>query len=241
MIPKEIICVSEDMLNSAQECSIFLNIPLNIEPSHNQYLVFENNAISIISKQRKQLVRFTHSFNANAIQRRLQTQDQHLLKAFKDKQKPIKDILDVTAGWCRDSFILAQNGYQVSAIEHTHLVYFLTQHSLTRYLEQHALTLHLQHDNALTYLSQLKTLPDAIYLDPMFPSSNHQAKNKKEIQFLQSVTNNLDIEPLFQLALESAQQRVVVKRPLHSDFLNLLKPNFQFKGKTIRFDVYQCF
>lgn len=241
MFPKEIICFSQEMLLDAQHCSQFLSIPLNIEPSQEQYLVFENNAISMISKQQKQPLSVTHNFDSNAIQRRLQTQDQHLLKAFKDKQKPISSILDVTAGWCRDSFILAQNGYDVCAVEQSDLIYFLTQHSLTHYLKHHSLHLKLHHANALNYLNTLKELPSAIYLDPMFPSSNHQAKNKKEIQLLQSVTSNLDIEPLFQLALESAQQRVVVKRPLRSEFLNQLKPSFQFKGKTIRFDVYQCF
>jgi len=240
MLPKEIICLSQEMLKDAQQCSTFLSLPLNIEPSQEQYLLFENNAINVISKQKKQALSFTHNFDSSAIQRRLQTQDQHLLKAFKDKQKPINSILDVTAGWCRDSFILAQNGYDVCAVEQSNFIYFLTQYSLTHYLEQHSLHLKLLHDNALNYLSQLQTLPSAIYLDPMFPDNKHQAKNKKEIQLLQSVTSNLDIEPLFQLALESAQQRVVVKRPLRSEFLNQLKPSFQFKGKTIRFDIYQC-
>ncbi len=241
MLPQEIICLSQEMLEQAQQCSTFLSLPINAVATKDQYLKFEGNQISVISKERKQNTVFIHSFEEKAIQRRLQTQDQHLLKAFRDKQKPISRILDVTAGWCRDSFILAQNKYDVMAVEQSKLVYFLTHHSLTHYLRKNELKLSLFHDNALHHLTRLTDLPDAIYLDPMFPNSKHQAKNKKEIQVLQAVTHNLDIDDLFQSALSKAKQRVVVKRPLHSEFLCHQKPNFQFKGKTIRFDVYQCF
>lgn len=229
------------MLEEALECSKLLSIPIHKLASEDKFLNFENGVIHVISKHKKQQLSYNHDFTASAITRRLQTQDQHLLKAFKDKQKQIVTILDVTAGWCRDSFILAQNGYTINAIEQSDLIYYLTQYSLQRYQQQHKLALNLQHDNALNFLTHLTNLPDAIYLDPMFPSSKHQAKNKKEIQLLQAITNNVEIEELFSLALKKAKQRVVVKRPLNSEFLAHKKPDFQYEGKTIRFDVYQCF
>ncbi len=241
MFPKEIICLDETMLKQAQACSQLLSIPIHKAPSQDQFLNFENGMIDVVSKQKKQQLSYCHDFTANAITRRLQTQDQHLLKAFKDKQKHIITILDVTAGWCRDSFILAQNGYDVKAVEQSDLIHYLTQHSLKRYKLQHKLSLDLYHGNALNYLKHLSDLPNAIYLDPMFPSSHHQAKNKKEIQLLQAITNNANITELFRLALNKAEQRVVVKRALNSEFLDQQKPDFQYKGKTIRFDVYQCF
>lgn len=229
------------MLTEAHFCSQLLSIPIHKSASNNHYLLFDDGCISIYSLEKKQTLHYGHNFETHAIQRRTQTQDQHLLKAFNDKQKSIKTILDVTAGWCRDSFILAQNNYHVAAIEQSELIYYLSYFSLKKYLKQHQLNLELHHANAFNHLQQLNILPDAIYLDPMFPSSKQQAKNKKEIQLLQAVTSNVDIEQLFDLSLKKATQRVVVKRPLHSDFLNHLKPNFQFKGKTIRFDIYQCF
>ena len=241
MLPKEIICNDPSMLEEAQVCSQFLSIPIHNMPSKDQYLNFEDGQISIISLAKKQSLSYRHSFKTHAIQRRIQTQDQHLLKAFNDKHKAINSILDITAGWCRDSFILAQNNYQVTAIEQSDLIYYLSNHSLIGYLAHNYLTLELHHANALHYLQKLSSLPDAIYLDPMFPSHKHQAKNKKEIQLLQSITQNVEMESLFALSLKKAKQRIVVKRPLHSEFLNNLKPDFQFKGKTIRFDIYQCF
>ncbi len=240
MLPQEVICLSDDMLEHARQCSAFLSIPLHSKATRACYLCFDKQRISIIHKENKQRTVFTHSFDNHTIKRRVQTQNQHLLKAFKDKKYPISHILDVTAGWCRDSFILAQNQYTVTAIEQSPLVYYLTRFSLNKYAKNQPLSLHLFHNNALNYLTRLCVMPHAIYLDPMFPDSKHQAKNKKDIQVLQSVTHNIDMDKLFQYSLNTATRRVVVKRPLHSPFLCQKKPCFQFKGKTIRFDVYQC-
>ena len=229
------------MLDDAIACSQFLSIPLHDIPSENQYLLFDKHQIQIITLEKKQSLSYRHDFESHSIQRRIQTQDQHLLKAFKDKKKDINSILDVTAGWCRDAFLLAQNKYQVTAIEQSDLIYYVTKQSIAKYTTHNPLSLTLHHANAINYIESLTHFPDAIYMDPMFPSSKHQAKNKKEIQLLQAVTQNTDIENLFDVSLKTATQRVVVKRPLHSEFLNSLKPNFQFKGKTIRFDIYQRF
>ncbi len=240
MLPKEIICCDENMLATAQACSDLLNIPIHHTRTEDQFLDFSNGVISLSSTDNKQLLTFTHSFDSSSLRRRIQAQDQHLLKAFKDKQKPIVSILDLTAGWCRDSFILANNNWQVTAVEQSTLIHFLTQFSLQRYSLNSHVPLSLIRQNSFAYLTTLKTSPDAIYIDPMFPSGNHPAKNKKEIQLLQAVTENIQINELFELALDTAKQRVVVKRPLHSEFLNARKPSFQYTGKTIRFDVYQC-
>lgn len=240
MLPNEIICNETSLLESAKQCGELLDIPVRTDNTSSEYLLFKDNHITFINEVKKQSLSFQHNFEANTIQRRLQSQDQHLLKAFKDKHKAIEDIIDVTAGWCRDSFILAENGYHVTAIEQSQLIYFLTQFSIDRYKNSHELTLKLINDNSFKFLRQVTEKPSAIYLDPMFPSNKNQAKNKKEIQILQAITSNQQIYELMSLALQTAKQRVVVKRPIRSEFLNQLKPDFQYKGKTIRFDVYQC-
>lgn len=244
MFPKEIICSDPLMIKEAQKCSQFLSIPIHDIATEEQYLKFAHFSIDLITLKNKQSLSYCHNFEAPAIQRRLQTQEQHLLKAFNDKQKAISRILDVTAGWCRDSFILAHNNFRVSAVEQSDLIYYLSQFSLSHYLTRHQLSLKLHHANAMDYLKNLNDLPDAIYLDPMFPSAKNRAKNraknKKELQLLQEITQNVAMDKLFELSLNKARQRVVVKRPLHGEFLNNLKPNFQFKAKAIRFDIYQC-
>ncbi|MBL7004328.1 MAG: class I SAM-dependent methyltransferase [Gammaproteobacteria bacterium] len=238
MQPLQIICSDDQLIDAAKACSQLLSIPILSSPSEDSYLCFKEGEITFISPQQ---LSFQHSFNNNNFERRAQAQNQHLLKAFKDKKKPIRHILDATAGWCRDSFILANNNFQVTATEQSALLYFLVQFSLNNYLKTNSLNLELQHSNAFDLLTLSKTSFQAIYLDPMFPNSHNQAKNKKEIQVLQHVTKNIEIETLFELALKKATQRVVVKRPLQSDYLAQLKPHFQYKGKTIRFDIYQQF
>lgn len=240
MLPTAIIIKQQDMLASAVQCSKQLNIPITETTEDTCYLEFNHSKISIIQRRDKQTLCFTHDFTANNVNRRLQSQNQHLLKAFKDKQKAITSVCDLTAGWCRDSFILAKNGYHITAVEQSPIIHFITQFSLQNLAKDDTTTLKLIHANSFDYLSTVDKKPQAIYLDPMFPTQQHQAKNKKEIQLLQNITQNTQIDDLFQLALKQAQQRVVIKRPLHSEFLSQTKPSFQYTGKTIRFDVYQC-
>ena len=79
--------------------------------------------------------------------------------------------------------------------------------------------------------------PDVVYLDPMYPESGKTAAKRKEMRlFRELVGEDLDIEELLEVALNTAKKRIVLKRPLKAP--KLLKPNTIYKGSTIRFDVY---
>ena len=58
------------------------------------------------------------------------------------------------------------------------------------------------------------------------------------MQILQYLTRNENIENSFDLALQKAGNRVVVKRPAKARPLTDLSPDLVFREKTIRFDVY---
>ncbi len=60
----------------------------------------------------------------------------------------------------------------------------------------------------------------------------------KEMQILQALTDNRDIETCFELALQKARKRVVVKRPARAAPISGTKPDLVYREKTIRFDVY---
>lgn len=93
--------------------------------------------------------------------------------------------------------------------------------------------------------------PDIIYLDPMFhvgldsgvSQQQPRAAVKKSAALLQSlsaaslndVANN---EQLLRLALQSAKQKVVVKRAHKSEYLGSIKPASSIQGKAVRFDIY---
>ena len=55
---------------------------------------------------------------------------------------------------------------------------------------------------------------------------------------MQALTTNLDIESGFELALQKARKRVVVKRPAKAPALTAVQPDIVYREKTIRFDVY---
>ncbi|NDH09793.1 MAG: SAM-dependent methyltransferase, partial [Gammaproteobacteria bacterium] len=95
--------------------------------------------------------------------------------------------------------------------------------------------------DATCYLATLpkESYPDVIYIDPMHPERQKSALVKKEMQVLQQlITAQGSAKDLLQMALIRTKNRVVVKWPQR--LLPLLKPDFSFAGKTVRFDVYSA-
>ena len=99
----------------------------------------------------------------------------------------------------------------------------------------------LQPGDAIDYLTGLPApqYPDVIYIDPMFPESKKTALVKKDMRaFQQIIGADQDSEQLFAIALNTAKNRVVVKRPVKAQYLADKKPSFSLTGKAVRFDVY---
>lgn len=153
-------------------------------------------------------------------------------------------VLDATAGLGRDSLLLAQAVQELVCLERHPEIFQLLSDALTR-LKQDApmmpiagkMSLHEQ--CAIQYLQSYQGPPfDIIYCDPMFPPKRKSALNKKESQILQTIVGaDPDSDDLIKLALQHAQSRVVVKRPLYAGTSNP-PPDIQFKGRAHRFDVY---
>jgi 16S rRNA (guanine1516-N2)-methyltransferase len=190
-------------------------------------------------------LRFHHSFISGPVVRRAAQPTQLLLKACNNKQRSINSILDVTAGWGVDSFILARHGREVTMLEQDPLVYACVAYSLELLAadasaSDTAARMKIEHDNANHYLRRLANDReyDCIYLDPMFEAHKSGAKPAKEMQVLQAITANLDIEDCFESALLKAGKRVVVKRAARAAPLCASKPDLAYRSKSIRFDIY---
>ena len=188
---------------------------------------------------------FRHSFLDGPIARRARQPGQLLLKACNNRQRSIGKVLDLTAGWATDAFILASHGQEVTLLEHHDLVHAIVAHALAQLQHQSgsaeiAQRLHLVKDDALSYLDKLGPEHDfdCIYLDPMFPEHKSGAKPAKEMQILQALTDNANTEACFDMALAKAHKRVVVKRGARAPALMDRAPDFSQRAKTIRFDVY---
>lgn len=151
-------------------------------------------------------------------------------------------VLDLSAGFGQDAFILASLGCQVTMVERCEVMSQLLADGLRRlYLAEPEMQaqLRLIDQNAATILGELGTLPDVIYFDPMYPDTGNTALNKKEMQVLRALAgDDADAVDVFLLARTKARKRVVIKRPRHGDLLGEEAPDFQVIGKSSRYDIY---
>jgi len=190
-------------------------------------------------------LRFHHSFISGPVAIRAAQSTQLLLKACNNKQRNINKVLDITAGWGVDSYILARHGQEITMLENNPLVYAIVAYSLELLAAEAetgitASRMSIENTDANRYLSGLTNDHeyDCIYLDPMFRAHKSGAKPAKEMQILQAITANADIDACFEMALLKAGKRVVVKRAAKAPPLGQQKPDLVYRAKSIRFDIY---
>lgn len=155
-------------------------------------------------------------------------------------------VLDATVGLAEDLWTMARLGASVIGCEREKMLAEVLLDARCRALEHEKTALiaeriSIRHADAVEYLKQLpkSECPDTIYLDPMFPESKKTALPRMEMQlFRKWLGEDQDIGELFEIAMEKAQWRVVVKRPLRAPLI-AEKVTHQFKGTSIRYDLYQ--
>lgn len=152
-------------------------------------------------------------------------------------------VLDMTGGLGRDSILFALAGFNVTISEiNPYLVVIL------RYLAQTFFSI-LGNINVI-YANGFEVLQsrefDFVYYDPMFEDGKH-ALAKKDMQIIDkfiayynyATSNLIDNNDIIKLA-RLKSHKFIVKRDNKQEYLvDKLKPTYQKKGKTIRFDVYQ--
>lgn len=168
-----------------------------------------------------------------------------LVRAVGRKAEPW-DVWDVTAGLGRDALLLAWSRCRVTMVERSPVLAALLEDGLTRATREPELhpvvseRLRLVRGDARQLLAELPEAdrPHAIYIDPMFPQRAKTALSKKEMQVCRLVAGeDADAAELFEIARGTARCRVVVKRWLHAPPLGP-NPAIQYKGRSIRYDVY---
>ncbi|MFU2510128.1 class I SAM-dependent methyltransferase [Pseudoalteromonas sp. ASV78] len=154
-------------------------------------------------------------------------------------------VLDATAGLGRDGFVLASLGCKVILHERHPVVAALLYDGLQRAYNDAEIGPWMQQNMSLvfgsshTLLAQCDSMPDVVYLDPMFPHREKSALVKKEMRVFQDLVGaDNDADGLLEFAYPLASKRVVVKRPDYAPFLNNQTPSMQIKTKKNRFDVY---
>lgn len=170
--------------------------------------------------------------------------DELLARAAGVKGNPLPRALDATAGLGRDAFMLASLGCEVTLCERHPVVHALLADGLRRASEQGLAALsrmHLCAEDATGHLTDPASLGayDVVVLDPMFPERSKSALVKKPMRLFHAlVGEDEDAGALLECALSRALRRVVVKRPLHAEYLAGRAPTLDYRGKAVRFDVY---
>lgn len=175
---------------------------------------------------------------------------QNLVKAIGIKSQQHLAVLDAMAGLGKDAWLLASGGAEVQMLERSPIVHALLQDGLARGLSR-AMTgsskasvlgrMQLRHAD-FSLISPELPVYDVVYLDPMFPSSNKNARAKKDMYLLQELLGDVacDELQLLSVAREHARRRVVVKRGKLSPYFAGARPEIEFKGSANRYDVYMC-
>lgn len=177
---------------------------------------------------------FTLAYEEGALLRRAQQGAETLCRVTGASKSQPLSILDATAGLGREAFLMSSCGANVTAVERSLPLYLLMRLAL----RQTSLPLELKLGRAQElYPANF----DVIYLDPMFPARTKKAAVGREAVILKSFAPPPTPEEereLLTWALDHAQYRVVVKRPMKAPPLVGPAPTSAVKGRAIRFDLY---
>lgn len=163
-------------------------------------------------------------------------------------------VVDATAGYGEDAWLLAAMGCPVLAIERHALIAAMLRDAVRRAAHdqpQAAARLTVITADSTALLRQLAQ-PDAplppelaafrqppvVYLDPMFPPGRKTAQRKPMRLLHWLIGEDADAADLLDAALAAAQRRVVVKRPRHAPPLAGRSPTATHQGHSVRYDVY---
>ncbi|QCI18530.1 16S rRNA methyltransferase [Buchnera aphidicola (Aphis nasturtii)] len=171
-----------------------------------------------------------------------------LYKALGIKKNYFPSVIDATAGFGRDAFLISFWGCYVVMIERNPVIAALLKDGLQRAYEDQYIgywlkqRLHLIFDDSFKMLEIPICQPDIIYLDPMYPINKKKTLPKKNMQFLRKIIKNNDnYENLLNISRTFARKRIIVKRPSYAKPLSNEKFEFSINNKNHRFDVYLPF
>ncbi|SUO96039.1 class I SAM-dependent methyltransferase [Suttonella ornithocola] len=227
---------------ATQNLDIPTSIPLHIidKPLLNKYYLIKNsNGIWQLSYNEEKPIYIDFSDKYY----RCRGGKEYLPKAF--KKLPNHTILDATAGWGRDAWLLAYRGFKVTLCEQHPALYLMLKQAVERAKNELLTTkaasnLLTIYGNSEEHIKNNGEKYDAIYLDPMFPPRTKQAKVKKDMQILHTLISDFpnNGDQLLDIAINSGCKKIIVKRPKGADFLNNMPPHHSLQAPNTRYDIY---
>ena len=224
-----------------QELSDFLDKVLNNYYdkviTENLSINFNKDRMELINANYKEAVSISIDFLDKAINNKIKSR----LSGKKDifsKLFPIKNstLLDCTAGYGRDSYVLRSMGFNITMIENSPIMSLLLNDALKKLKLSN---FKMYHGNSYDYLNHSEKYYDYIYIDFMFDKlkkNSLSSKNDETLKLISFQENNKN--NLIRLAIKKANSRVVVKEPKYS-LSNILKPEYTIKTKLLNFNIYK--
>ena len=172
-------------------------------------------------------------------------QKQPLLKAINLKKHTSKKniIVDLTAGFGKDSLILSTLKHPLISIEKNPITAAVLKTLVAQYKQIHPqCQWEVIYACSIQWLQQQQADLTHLYLDPFFAKKT-TALPKKDMQWLHCLNTHItpsDENELFLTAYRISQDRVIVKRDKKATFIADRKPNQgSIMQKTSRFDCYK--
>ena len=205
--------------------------------TENLSINFNKDRIELINASYKEAVSISIDFLDEAINNKIKSR----LSGKKDifsKLFPIKNstLLDCTAGYGRDSYVLRSMGFNITMIENSPIMSLLLNDALKKLKLSN---FKMYHGNSYDYLNHSEKYYDYIYIDFMFDKlkkNSLSSKNDETLKLISFQENNKN--NLIRLAIKKANNRVVVKEPKYS-LSNILKPEYTIKTKLLNFNIYK--
>ncbi|QCI17380.1 16S rRNA methyltransferase [Buchnera aphidicola (Aphis helianthi)] len=214
-------------------------------------LIINNNTLELYNRleSRKKIIKVDFLSNQNNYRcSNFKKKNEALYKALGIKKNYFPYVVDATAGFGKDAFLISFWGCYVVMIERHPIIAALLKDGLQRAYENKNIgnwlkkRLHLMFSDSCKILNTSMLKPDIIYLDPMYPTNKKKALPKKNIQFLRNIIQNNDnCENLLNVSRKFAKKRIIVKRPSYAKPLSNEKVEFSINNKNNRFDIYLPF
>ena len=245
--PYSVSTDSIKLTESAKQLAIELELPCTSLDQNKIQLVITERRVEIRGPNLGNPIFIDFVAGKNAHRRQFGGgRGQPFAKAIGLKKGATPTIIDATAGFGRDAFVLANLGCQITLIERNPLIATLIEDAITRAENDHDVSdvinrMSLMNTDAIDYLNNLedKHRPDVIYMDPMYPSRDKSALVKKDMRLLHRLAGpDTDSEQLLTTARKTALKRVVVKRPKSAPFVDHQKPDTSIESKNTRYDIY---
>ena len=214
-------------LNNYYDKSVVKNLSIKLN----------SDGIELINANYKEAVSISVNFLNEAINNKIKLRISGKKDVF-SKLFPIKNstLLDCTAGYGRDSYILRLMGFNVTMIENSPVMSLLLNYALKKLK---LLNFKMYHGNSYDYLNHSEKNYDYIYIDFMFDKlkkNSLSSKNDETLKLVSFQENNKN--NLIRLAIKKSNSRVVVKEPKHS-LSDILKPEYTIKTKLLNFNIYK--